>query len=56
MPNCTLECNLSPSISKSPRLLNVYNRQILLIKKAIATLHEDLQYDYQLEFDHLLDE
>jgi len=47
---------ISPSISKSPRLLNVYNRQILLIKKAIATLHEDLQYDYQLEFDHLLDE
>ena len=48
--------NVSPSISKSPRLLNVYNRQIILIKKAIATLHEDLQYDYQLEFDHLLDE
>ena len=47
---------ISPSISKSPRLLNVYNRQILLIKKAIASLHEDLQYDYQLEFDHLLDE
>ena len=37
-------------------LLNVYNRQIILIKKAIVTLHEDLQYDYQLEFDHLLDE
>ena len=48
--------NVSPSISKSPRLLNVYNRQIILIKKAISTLHEDLQYDYQLEFDHLLDE
>jgi len=47
---------LSPSISKSPRLLNVYNRQLILIKKAIATLHEDLQYDYQLEFDQLLDE
>ena len=47
---------ISPSISKSPRLLNVYNRQLILIKKAIATLHEDLQYDYQLEFDHLLDE
>ena len=47
---------VSPSISKSPRLLNVYNRQIILIKKAIATLHEDLQYDYQLEFDQLLDE
>ena len=48
--------NVSPSISESPRLLNVYNRQIILIKKAIVTLHEDLQYDYQLEFDHLLDE
>ncbi len=47
---------VSPSISKSPRLLNVYNRQLILIKKAIATLHEDLQYDYQLEFDKLLDE
>jgi hypothetical protein len=47
---------ISPSISKSPRLLNVYNRQLILIKKAIATLHEDLQYDYQLEFDQLLDE
>ena len=47
---------VSPSISKSPRLLNVYNRDIILIKKAIATLHEDLQYDYQLEFDQLLDE
>ena len=47
---------VSPSISKSTRLLNVYNRQLILIKKAIATLHEDLQYDYQLEFDQLLDE
>ena len=47
---------VSPSISKSPRLLNVYNRQLILIKKSIATLHEDLQYDYQLEFDQLLDE
>ena len=45
-----------PSISKSPRLTNTFDRQIILIKKAIATLHEDLQYDYQLELDELLDE
>ena len=45
-----------PSISKSPRLQNVFDRQILLIKKAIGTMHEDLQYDYQLELDELLDE
>ena len=47
---------LNPSISKSPRLQNIYNRQLLLIKKSIITLHEDLQYDYQLELDYLLNE
>ncbi|MGJ8742938.1 hypothetical protein [Polaribacter sp.] len=44
----------TPSINKSPRLLATFNRQVLLIKKAIATLHEDLQYDYQLELNQLL--
>jgi hypothetical protein len=29
-------------------LLNMYERQIMKIEKAIATLHEDLQYDYEL--------
>tara|TARA_R110000787_G_scaffold286157_2_gene403490 strand:- start:6933 stop:7412 length:480 start_codon:yes stop_codon:yes gene_type:complete len=48
--------DFTPSISKSPRLQNVYDRQILMIKKAISTMHEDLQYDYQLELDELLDE
>ena len=47
--------NFTPSIKKSPSLINTFDRQILLIKKAIATLHEDLQYDYQLELDSLLD-
>jgi hypothetical protein len=47
---------MKPSISKSPRLQNVYDRQLLMIKKAISTLHEDLQYDYQLELDDLSDE
>ncbi|MCL7762898.1 hypothetical protein MPF19_05670 [Polaribacter sp. Z014] len=45
-----------PSIKKSPRLTNTFDRQVVLIKKIIATLHEDLQYDYQLELDELLDE
>jgi len=44
-----------PSIKKSPRLVNTFDRQILLIKKGIATLHEDLQYDYQVELDNLLE-
>lgn len=45
-----------PSINKSPRLLATFDRQIILTKKAIATLHEDLQYDYQLELNELLEE
>jgi hypothetical protein len=53
---CTRLKDFTPSISGSPRLQNVYERQLLMIKKAIATLHEDLQYDYQLELDELLDE
>jgi len=46
--------NFKPSIKKSPRLQNTFDRQVLLIKKILATLHEDLQYDYQLELDELL--
>ena len=45
--------NFKPSINKSPRLLATLERQTILIKKAIATLHEDLQYDYQLELEKL---
>ena len=45
--------NFKPSINNSPRLKNTLDRQVLLIKKVVATLHEDLQYDYQLEIDEL---
>ena len=42
-----------PSIKNSARLVNIFNRQLLLIKKIIATMHEDLQYDYKFEIDDL---
>lgn len=38
----------SPSIKYSAQLLNSYNRQLLLAKKIISTLHEDLQYDFEV--------
>ena len=47
--------DFSPSINKSPRLLNTYNRQLELIKKVVSTLHEDLQYDYNLTLKELDD-
>jgi vacuolar-type H+-ATPase catalytic subunit A/Vma1 len=47
---------MKPSMSRSTRLQNVFDSQIKMIKKAIEKLHEDLQYDCQLELSDLLDE
>ncbi|CDF78778.1 conserved hypothetical protein [Formosa agariphila KMM 3901] len=42
-----------PSITRNVTLTNLYDRQVASIKKSIATLHEDLQYDYELELENL---
>jgi hypothetical protein len=34
-------------------LVNLLNRQINTVQKALLSLHEDLQYDYQVELDML---
>ncbi|MBB3124783.1 hypothetical protein FHS04_002310 [Mesoflavibacter sabulilitoris] len=44
---------MTPSISKNTTLTNLYNRTILAIKKKVKNLHEDLQYDYNLELEDL---
>ncbi|RPH32765.1 MAG: hypothetical protein EHM93_08025 [Bacteroidales bacterium] len=41
------------SIEKSPVIHNLYQRQIQRIKKALSTLHEDLQYDYKDDLEAL---
>jgi len=43
--------NLKPSVFKSKTLTNLYHRNIIFIEKKIISLHEDLQYDYQLELE-----
>jgi len=50
---CEKLIDFKPSIAKSPRLRNTLDRQILLVKKALSTLHEDLQYDYQAAIEEL---
>lgn len=45
--------NFKPSIKNSLQLENLYKRQIILIKKIVASLHEDLQYDYNLAMEDL---
>jgi len=42
-----------PSIKRNTTLTNLYNRQLEFISKKIKTLHEDLQYDYELELENL---
>jgi hypothetical protein len=43
----------SPSIFNSKALANLYQRNMEFLEKKISLLHEDLQYDYQLEIDRL---
>lgn len=50
---CSKLGEFQPSILNNVTLSNLYNRQILFIKKKIANLHEDLQYDYNLLISHL---
>jgi hypothetical protein len=44
---------LKPNIHKNITLSNLYERQIVAIKKKISVLHEDLQYDYTLKLEEL---
>jgi len=40
-------------IKKSKVLTNMYEMQLKKIRIALATLHEDLQYDYKMELEQL---
>ena len=50
---CKKQKAFTPSIKNNTQLQNVYNRQLIIIKKNILTLHEDLQYDYNIILDTL---
>jgi len=46
--------NNYPDMQRSTAMLNIYDRQIAALQKTMASLHEDLQYDYQQELEELL--
>lgn len=50
---CSKLMTFQPSIHKSKALVNLYNRNIIFIKNKVTLLHEDLQYDFQLEIEKL---
>lgn len=50
---CQKMKNFTPSIKKSVVLSNLHNRELGTIKKKVALLHEDLQYDYSISLKEL---
>jgi hypothetical protein len=50
---CKMLGEFSPSIKKSIPLTNIFDREILRVKKIILSLDPDLQYDYRIEIDEL---
>ncbi len=50
---CRTLKDFTPSIKRSTQLQNMFNRQLLLSKKIISKLHEDLQYDYNAILEDL---
>ncbi|CAG5076713.1 hypothetical protein [Parvicella tangerina] len=44
---------LKPSYKNNVVLVNLHNKQVELIEKAVDSLHEDLQYDYRLELEQI---
>lgn len=45
---------LKPSIKENTVLINLYDRLIVSIRKTIDKMEDDLQYDYNLQIDDLL--
>jgi hypothetical protein len=44
---------IEPPIHRYLMLLNIYDRQLSYIRKKLTALHEDLQFDYNLQLEEL---
>jgi len=51
---CTKLQEMRPVYTGNSIISNVYDRQIVAIENSIGKLHEDLQYDYQMELEELV--
>ena len=50
---CSKLNSFNPSITRNTALVNLYQRQIVSIRKTVSSLHEDLQYDFGLQIEEL---
>ena len=51
---CCKMKTIQPSIFNNKTLTNLYNRQVEASRKKTLKLHEDLQYEYQLQIEKLI--
>ena len=50
---CSELKNVQPAFNNSTVLQGIFDTQINMVKKKLAALHEDLQYDYEMEIEDL---
>lgn len=50
---CNRLNELKPNIHRNRTLDNLYQRQVVAIKKKILGFHDDLQYDYRIQLEQL---
>ncbi|SDW80379.1 hypothetical protein SAMN05444411_102209 [Lutibacter oricola] len=50
---CKKLSEFKPSVRKNSVLLGILQREVISVKKKIKVVHEDLQYDYNLELKNL---
>lgn len=53
---CSKVKSVSEYYEHNASLLSIYDKQLEMVRKKIASLHEDLQYDYALMIEELLGE
>jgi hypothetical protein len=52
---CSQLIELSGQHYKNTTLITIYSKQLEMVRKKIKTLHEDLQYDYNLILEEMKD-
>lgn len=50
---CQQLIEMKPSLKRSTVLKNIYYQQLKVARKALEKLHEDLQYDYEIEIQEV---
>lgn len=53
---CSLKNRLPRSYRNDTRIENVFDKQVIAIKKKLKNLHEDLQYDFSQELNEITGE